>query len=370
MKKILECFFSVTLLAFSLACSEEPPDEVWNKTFDGGYDDQAWSVEVDPSGNVYVVGFSYDGSWNNFRAIKYNQNGNVLWNETFGMPGSAKAYGTSIDGIGNLYLAGTVDVGVDIYCIAKIYPNGERDWYITKDVGDSEAHAIAVDASGFMYVTGHLLSGRTCTTWKLSPSGDDVWLVDFSDYDINRGFGIAVDQTGDIYVAGMGGAEANTDFLIVKYDSDGDFQWNENYDLSAEDTARDVVVDNAGYFCVTGTCSNGSDSDFLTLKYDTSGALEWSNQYDSGADDGGYGVAIDDKGNVYVTGYSHNGFDYDYLTLKYNSKGKLIWEKTFDSGVDDIGTGIAVDGDGYVYVTGYCGDASTEVYDFCTIRYE
>jgi len=52
--------------------------ELWNRTYDGGFNDHANGVATDASGNVIVTGDSQDGSNYNYYTIKYDPEGCVL----------------------------------------------------------------------------------------------------------------------------------------------------------------------------------------------------------------------------------------------------------------------------------------------------
>jgi hypothetical protein len=140
-----------------------------------------------------------------------------------------------------------------------------------------------------------------------------------------------VDSYGNVYVTG--GIEVSTghDYGTIKYDSDGDEEWDETYDSPEHYTevAYAITVDIDDNVWVTGghwECY--IDSDIYTVKYDSDyGTVLWQDWYDGPAEDdstdGGLGIHVDKVGNdynVYVAGLSvGTDTDADYVTLKYST---------------------------------------------------
>jgi len=301
----------------------------------GNSDDGAYAMAIDSSGNVYVTGGSVgSGTDYDYATIKYNNSGVQQWEARY-------------NGLGN--------------------------------IGDG-ANAIAVDASGNVYVTGYSMgTSDDYATIMYNSVGVQQWA---SRYD---GLGnstdcaeaIAIDNSGNVYVTGgsMGSGTA-WDYATIKYNSAGVQQWASRYDgpVNSDDYAKDIAVDTSGNVYVTGYSSgSGTVSDYATIKYNSAGVQQWASRYDGPGNgyDVGYAIAIDSLGNVYVTGDSGGlGTIQDYATIKYNNSGVQQWASRYDSPVNgnDCARPIVIDSLGNVYVTGWSEDSVT-MQGYATIKY-
>jgi hypothetical protein len=98
-------------------------------------------------------------------------------------------------------------------------------------VGQDYPNAIAVDDSGYVYITGGSYGSATYAdygTIKYSPNGDTAWVRRYngpgSGYDY--AYAIAVDGAGNVYIAGeCAGVGTSTDYATIKYYSNGDTAW-------------------------------------------------------------------------------------------------------------------------------------------------
>lgn len=145
---------------------------------------------------------------------------------------------------------------------------------------DDGANAIALDHAGNVYVTGESVGSgtyRDYATVKYDASGAEQWVTRYngSGNDDDGVYGIAVDNTGTIYVTGYSyGFGTYADYLTVKYDSLGVEQWVARYNGpgSENDGARAIAIDNAGNICVTGSSyGSGTSMDYATIKYLSTG---------------------------------------------------------------------------------------------------
>ncbi len=357
----------------------------------GNERDKADAITVDHLGYVYVTGRSWtsETDWD-YATIKYYPNGDTAWVRRYGGSGNDwEGLGTvvAVDDSGNVYVTGYSDGGggtFDDYATIKYYSNGDTAWVRRYNgPGDSTdvASDITIDDSGNVYVTGYsygMGSNHDYATIKYDPNGDTAWVrrYDGPGWDDDRAYAIAVDDSGYVYVTGSsyisGGAYM---FATIKYYPTGDTVWVRWYCSPGEfvDTPKDIAVDYCGNVYVTGwsevwTKLSDTDAQYVTIKYSPSGDTAWMRTYDGpgGAGDYANALALDGSSNVYVTGGSvGSGTDWDYVTIKYDSLGHEEWlERYSGSGTScDEGCAVAVGDFGNVYVTGYTNN------DYGTIKY-
>jgi len=363
-------------------------DTVWVRSYAGslGQNDYPFYVGVDSSGNFYVIGYSAETGTNfDCTVIKYAPNGDTAWVRHFGPGGIQTAYAGFVDPGGNAYAGGEAfGAGGDDFLTVKYNTQGDTLWVRTYNGpgdGSDNVNAITADAAGNVYVTGFSVgagSFEDFATIKYSPTGDTLWVRRYNGTGDGFDFSmkIVVDQSGNVYVTGesFGAGGAGSDFLTIKYTSNGDTLWVRRFNGTGNgfDYARDLVVDDTGNVYVTGSTDNGNDNDFLTLKYSPTGNLLWSRVYDGGVLDwdDAYALAGDDSGYIYVTGESFDGTSTNYLIIKYKPDGDTVWTKRYDGpdNLYDRAHAIAVDTDGSIIITGY-SEGSTTAGDFATVKY-
>ena len=273
-------------------------------------------------------------------------------------------------------------------------------------------NTIAVDASGNAYVTGATMGSFPVTTGteqtvfggyydafvaKLNPSGSAlVWSTYLGGSDADLGNAIAIDSSGNVYVAGQtygntfpttsgayqttyGGSE---DAFVAKLDSSGAALLYSTYlGGSTSDYGYGIAVDSSGNAHVMGntngsfptttgayqTTFGGSMDVFLTTLNASGSALVYSTYLGGSGQDFPIAVAIDSSSNTYVTGFTSGAFPVtssayqktyggganDAFVAKLNASGSALVYSTYLGGsAVDAGFGIAVDSSGNAYCTG------------------
>ncbi|MBN1833421.1 MAG: SBBP repeat-containing protein [Deltaproteobacteria bacterium] len=392
----------------------------WNTFLGSAADDEAYAIAVDNSGNVYVAGISSAtwgpspvnafsvGSSDGFVA-KLNRSGILQWNTFMGGVSVAFVTAIAVDGSGNVYVAGDSystwgSSPVNAYSgtydafAAKLNNSGVLQWNTFMGSAALDyAHSIAVDSGGNLYVAGssqatwgsspvNAYSGNyDAFTAKLNNSGVLQWNTFMgSAVDEDDARGIAVDDTGNVYVAGSsqatwGSSPVNAysgdyDAFAAKLNNSGVLQWNTFMGSAALDEANAIAVDGNGNVYVAGTSqatwgsspvnAYSGDYDAFTAKLNNSGVLQWNTFMGSADSDSAVSLIVDDNGNIYVAGnsdatwgsspvnpYSGTG-NYDGFAAELNNSGVLQWNTFMGSGAYDDANGIAVDGIGNVYVAG------------------
>jgi hypothetical protein len=198
---------------------------------------------------------------------------------------------------------------------------------------------------------------------KYSPTGTLLWEKVQSFGAWSSGYGVCLDASDNIYVAGAVFANWTIEegqWAIWKYDPGGTLQTGfpiyYNYSSGSgayqyQDIAFDIAVDGAGGFLVVGRRGVAvGNVDWHVRKYDASRALVWQDTYSGPADgvDDAYRAVADSEGNFVVAGYTIKAAsDYDWLVIKYRgSDGQRLWTRTYESagGRSEACYGVAVDG--------------------------
>jgi hypothetical protein len=201
----------------------------------------------------------------------------------------------------------------------------------------------------------------------------------------DKGTAIAVDGSGNVYLAGISDTTwgspvraytGGSDAFAAKLNSSGVLQWNIFLGGSGGDYGSDIAVDGSGNAYVAGYSSatwgspvrafgGGAYDAFAAQLNSTSGALTWNTFLGGSVMDVGAGIAVDGSGNAYVAGYSNatwgspvrafgGGGVYDAFAAQLNStSGALTWNTFLGESGEDLVYGIAVDGSGNVYVAGH-----------------
>ena len=323
---------------FTTAKYDALGNELWvvNYASAGNRPDQAFYVALDAAGNVYVTGQT-NNSLSNYDCVtvKYDAGGNEQWARVYNGPANFGDYpaGLALDAAGNVYVTGYSHDGTYYeYLTLKYDTNGNELWVRTYDGpgnGSDYAVGLGLDAASNVYVSGYSWGGSATrydyATVKYDTDGNELWarLYD-GGVGADEATALAVDVAGNVYVTGEswnGGAAI--DYATVKYDPTGNQQWVMLYGGSAsgDDFPTDVTVGPAGDAFVTGhTQGSGSGQDITTIKYSPAGVEVWAETRDGGTGGPEYGndVCADQHGNVYVTGGTYQPTtDYDCLTLKY-----------------------------------------------------
>ncbi|MEO6194105.1 MAG: SBBP repeat-containing protein [Thermoanaerobaculia bacterium] len=282
-------------------------------------------------------------------------------------------YGIATDSSGYVYATGSSvgksfsvpGFGAEDIFLAKYDANGALLWVVKSGGPQADvARGIAVDAAGFVYVTGYfhdtatfasaapsaLIQQLTSGTGskdifiaKYDPSGLLQWVTRAGSQSFGNaeGASIAVDQVGGVYVAGyFRGPDINfynqpgTVFghnvdlnhqrtpaiFVAKYKNDGTFVWVQTARGEQENQANGVAVNATGTkVFVTGFFSGNADfgdlvklvnsnsvPNFFVVGYDGTGLVQWAQPGGGvklgGAVAMGTAITVNAFDEVYITG--------------------------------------------------------------------
>ncbi|MDR3705398.1 MAG: SBBP repeat-containing protein [Paludibacteraceae bacterium] len=267
----------------------------WNTFLGGSGAGVCYGITTDAFGNLYVAGAS-TATWGTpIRAFSNSRDGFVAkltsagalsWNTFLGGSGDDCCYGITTDASSNVYVvgycsatwespirafSGSVD---DDSFVAKLTSAGVLSWNtFLGGSGDDSGRAITTDATGNVYVVG-----ESSATWgtpiraysgsydgfvaELSSAGILVWNTFLGGSGSDSNYGIVMDASGNVYVAGYGSATwgspirafsgGNRDCFLTKLTSAGALSWNTFFGGNGDDVCTGITMDATGNMYVAG----------------------------------------------------------------------------------------------------------------------
>lgn len=353
MKKFL--FTILTLLLFSLVMQAQVKQQ-WVQTVNTSINGFK-SIHSDAEGNVYVLGCSLDSSntsWVQLASFTPSGNQRFCINNSSAMIVS----GWFFDASGNIYVSGyyTSYSGFSISLLYKYNSSGLLQWTASDSVYNKGAlRGITGDAAGNSYLLKYYWGKNTIT--KFNTNGNFVQSINI-DETFNSGT-IASDPGGNLVIAGILPGEQNDKCIIMKYNSQGDRQWSSIFDPKPgvlNTNKFKIKLHYNNIYILTSAAYPLCGSDYLLIKYSSEGIQQPYIQYNRDYNDEPADFVIDSKSNAIITG--NNG------TAKFDKKGTVSWIDTTKNIVS-----AAIDKQNNIYLTGkYCFTMGNTYTDMISLR--
>ncbi|MGQ0635471.1 MAG: hypothetical protein ACT4QC_12725 [Planctomycetaceae bacterium] len=285
------------------------------------------STAVDSSGDVYVAGVVTSGTVDvdpgagtaNVTAdnqtgfvAKYDPDGNFLWVETFSSDKTVTPFSLTVDATTGVYVVGGFE-GTTRFGIGESHPAT-----LVNEGGN--------DPNGFV-------------TKLDQATGDVVWVDGILGERALATTNVAVDGSGNVYIAGQAGSGT-------------------------------VTIINGETGATLDTFSNTASN--YIAKLGTDGSVTWAQGFAEGKATvtAGSGLAVDGSGNVYLAGtlfgkdvdfdpgsgsfeLSRTGWGSDAFVTKLDTDGEFLWTTKDDSKglLGTAASSLAVDASGHAYIT-------------------
>jgi hypothetical protein len=218
------------------------------------------------------------------------------------------------------------------------------------------ATAVAYDSLGNTIVAGFTdsgtvspFTGRVSFLVKFSDPNTIAWQVAFEPLNAEGSFpsALAIDGNNNIIVAGSFNLPGRVwDAYVAKFDSNGDLKWMRTLADGRNDNAYGVAVDNVGNIYVAGTTNSfkaATDRDIFVAKFDPAGNLLWFRTINLGAgDDIAYSIAVIQYDHVYITGVTYSMGSGDTFFAKLSANGDVLYVMVSGMDGEDIGYKVAL----------------------------
>ena len=302
--------------------------------------DNARALHIDPLGSILVAGYtlsSLDGNvhygGSDLFVSKYDKDGTWLWTRQRGSDDWDYGRALQLDKSGNIYVAGYTGGSLDDnpkaggydFFVMKLDPVGS--WVWTQQRGSSfwdYARALKLDEAGNILVAGHTRG----------------------DLDGNRNAG-------------------GKDVFLSKFSADGNWKWTRQQGSAGDDDAMDLGLDTAGNIFLTGETSGALDgenfgsSDIFLMKFASDGVWEWSRQRGTGSFDVAWALEADFLDNILVAGYTGGSMDghanagsSDVFVMMFDSSGSWQWTEQRGTPLWDYARALRVNAAGDVFLAG------------------
>src|SRR3989338_1568276 len=224
--------------------------------------------------------------------------------------------------------------------------------------GQDSASFIQQTSDGGYIVLGVIFNDATRKKYflvlKLNSDGTVAWQQKaYGETGYEYANSIQQTSDGGYIMAGIGidFDRIDSDFLVLKLNSDGRIAWQKTYGGTGGDHANSIQQTSDGGYIVVGG-SNGGNKDVLVLKLNSDRTVAWQKTYGGTGEMYAYSIQQTSDEGYIVAGSFAIGFNMDLWVLKLNSDGTVVWQKTYGGTGYDYTNSIQQTSDGGYIVAG------------------
>jgi len=335
---------------FRLIKTDATGNVQWSKTYarEGGA--VCRSVVQTRDGGYALAGWTYSyssSSWD-FWLVKTDSNGNMQWNMAYGgtLNDGANSLVQTSDGgyalVGETESFGSGQSSVPDFWLIKTNSTGSMQWSRTYGGMNGEYAPSVVQTSDEGYaLAGYTYSyGAKGDAWlvKTDSTGNIQWNKTYGGANSDEVHSIVKTRDGGYALAGFS-ISFGWGFWLVKTDSNGVTEWDRTYRAIDYAEARSVIqTSDNGYAMAGYKWIHGGESDFWLVKTDSNGNMQWNMTFGGAGEDVATSVVQATDGGYAILGGTDSfgtvgDLIFDFWLVKTNAESGLAWT---DSTVDTI----------------------------------
>lgn len=367
---------------------------LWVRTCGGTGLDRGLDLKVDSDDNAVITGF-FSGSatfgditlvstdHHDLFIAKYNTNGNLIWVVQGAGSGIDEGLCLATNSTNDIYVGGffesTLNIGsynlstgnTEALFLAKLDPAGNVIWAKQSVMGEFGMAAIidiVIDPSGDIIFTGYFhrettFQNTTLFSYddsddifiaKYNSNGIKIWVIQAGGDNDDKGNGIAVDESGNIYLVGefrstanfgnftFSSIDGNADLFLAKLDQSGNFQWVNQGSGAQSDVAYSVCYNQINGLVICGgyssdftigdsTFNSGATADIFAASFSPSGNFNTAISIGENGEDAGWDVFLNNDNYAYLIGHFSDTIWFgDNSLVSHNLADVFITKINFD----------------------------------------
>ena len=327
------------LFLLSVSTKAQVPLIVWQNTIGGSSKDVLNSIKQCNDGGYILGGYSTSNIsgdktencqggiiYGDYWIIKLDTAGNIQWQNTIGGSDEEQLFSVEQTTDGGYILGGisTSNISGD-KTENSIGGNNNNDYWIIK-----------LDGSGNIQ-------------WQNTIGGSSEEILCSVRQTADGGYVVGGSSISNISGDKIENSWGDYDYWILKLDFAGNILWQNNIGGTGEDNLYTINQTSDGGFILGGASDSdssgdktenvlGNCTDYWIVKVDTIGNIQWQNNISTdGCDhlysirqtaDGGYILGGDSNSNSFGDKTENSQGGYDYWIIKLDTSGNILWQNT------------------------------------------
>jgi len=362
---ILILLLIISLISPIVISEDNPKDLI--KTYGGERTDIAFSGIQTLDKGILLGGTtnSFSSAGFDFWVIKTNQSGKIQWDKYFGGGGDDSISSIIQNSDGSYILAGysnSINDNDFDYFLIKMSAEGKIRWYKNYGGVKEDKTSCLINTSDGGYVLAGYSNSYNDDNFdflilKTDNNGEFQWYKTYGGYKTDKASCIIQSDDGGFLIVGESNSfgAGGYDFWLVKTDSNGFMEWNRTFGGVNMEYPQSVIQSDDGGFLIVGESNSfgAGGYDFWLVKTDSNGFMEWNRTFGWKENDHAKSVVQMNDSSFLIAGYSEKFLSYGLQLYKTDRQGYLQCEKEFSSYVDMFLNSFFLTDDNKYLMTGF-----------------
>ncbi len=311
---------------------DEEGSVVWQNTYGGKGGDVARAIKSTADGGFVIGGltYSFTSGGADFWVLKFDASENLQWQKSYGGPNNDMAHAIEPTSDGGFLVGGfTTSFGAVLkdYFVIKLDSEGAVQWQKRFGGAKDEVVRVLKETSDGKYLVGGFThsfgKAGDIMVLKLDSDGNLEWQKRYGGGKFEEPSTILEVSDGYIFLEQSSSFSSTADGWIFKVDEDGNVLWQKRYGGGKFDELSAGRLTPDGGFIVAGETKSFAaiNEDFWVVKFDSDGNIQWQKRHGGSGIDEAEAIALAPDGGSIVVG----------TTRSFGVAGEDVWMMRLDS---------------------------------------